>query len=91
MVEDVAVLVGTDVGVDQPELAVLHQTVGIFQVRAPGANRLDLGAAQGDAGLKFFQQKVVVRRGPILTEASRSPLATGSRRPAGFLAGAVWV
>ena len=38
VVEDVAVLVRADVGVDQPEFPVLHQAVGIFQVRPSAAH-----------------------------------------------------
>ena len=60
MIEDVAVLVRTDVSIQQPELPVLDQAVGIFEVSEPGTDRFDLGAGQNDAGLKFFQQEVVM-------------------------------
>jgi hypothetical protein len=33
VVEDVAMLVRADVRVDQPQLAVLHQAISVFQLR----------------------------------------------------------
>jgi len=46
--------------VEQKRLAVLDETVGISQVGLAFANGLDFGAAQGDAGLEFLQQKIVM-------------------------------
>ena len=53
-------LVRADVTVEQPEFAVLHQPIGILEVRLAGPDRFDLGASQRNAGLKFFQQEVVM-------------------------------
>ena len=57
VVEDVAVVIGADVAVEQPEFAIFKQAIGVFEVGLAGADRFDLGAGQGDAGFKFFQQK----------------------------------
>jgi hypothetical protein len=65
VVENVAVFVNSNVGVDEPKLTVFHQAVSVFEVGAPAADRLDLGPAQGDAGLKFLQEKVIMRGRPI--------------------------
>ena len=43
VVMDVAVLVGADVGVEQPEFAVLDQAVGVFEVGEAAADRFGLG------------------------------------------------
>ncbi len=55
-----AVFVWADVAVEKPQFAVLHQPVGILEVRLAGSDGLDLGASQRNAGLKFFQQEVVM-------------------------------
>ena len=38
VVEDVAVIIRADVAVEQPEFAVLEQSVGVFEVRLSGTN-----------------------------------------------------
>src|ERR1017187_7301611 len=76
MVEDVAMFIGANVRVDQPEFAILHQPVGVLEVSSPSAHRFHFGSAQGDAGFELLQQKVVVRRGAV----DRSvPLSAGRR------------
>src|SRR5271169_1527023 len=78
MIEDVSVLVNADVSIDQPEFAIFHQSVGVFEVGAPGTNGLDFSTAQSNAGLKFLQQKVVVGGGTIdrsITQAAGRRIA----------------
>src|SRR5919204_6450317 len=87
MVEDVAMLVGTDVSVKQPELTILDNRVRILQVSPSGANRLYFSPAQYDAGLEFFQQKVVVRSGAVLgciAFSSGDRITSRVLLPAGF-------
>jgi len=60
MIEDVAVLVRPDVAIQQPQLAVFDQSVGVFEVGMPSSNRFDLSPSQRHACLKFFQQEVVM-------------------------------
>src|ERR1039458_3360344 len=76
MVEDVAMFVRPNVRINQPQFAVFHQAIGVFQIGPSSADGLDLGAAQGDAGLELVQQKVVVRRSPV---HRRVALAAGDR------------
>jgi len=82
VIEDVAVVVGSDMGIQQPQLAILDQPVGVFEIGGSRANRLDLGTGQGDAGLKFFQQEIVVGSDPINSGVS---LSGSSRIPARVL------
>ncbi len=75
--------------VQQKGFAVLDEAVGVLEIGLSFANRLDLGAAQGDAGLEFLQQKVVVAGGAVVGGIA---LAGGDRvaRPGLFCgAGAV--
>src|SRR3989442_11248259 len=44
VVEDVAMLVGADVAVEQPEFAVFDEPIGIFKVGASSPDRFDLGS-----------------------------------------------
>jgi len=60
MVVDVAVFVGTDVGIEQPKFAVLDQAVGIFEVGEAAADRFASVPVKNHATLKFFQQEVVM-------------------------------
>jgi hypothetical protein len=80
VIEDVAMLVGADVGVEQPKLAVFHQSVGILEVDLPFAGRLDLGAGEDDAGLEFLQQEVIVGGGAIAGDVAFGGLAGLGRR-----------
>ena len=80
MVEDVAVVVGSDVAVEQPEFAILEQPVGVFEVGLSGADRFDLGPGQGDSGLEFLQQEVVMGGDPVdggIALAGRGRVAAG--------------
>ena len=61
----VAVVIGTDVAVQQPKLAVLDDAVGIFQVRGSAADRFDLSPGQNHSRFKFFEQEVVMTRVPV--------------------------
>ncbi len=74
VIGDISVRVRTDMDVEQKRLAILDEAVGILQVGLALADGLDLGAAQRNAGLKFFQQKVVVAGGAIMRGV---PLAAG--------------
>src|SRR5581483_2109848 len=65
VVVDVAVLVGADVSVQQPELAVFDQAIGVFEVDTAAADRLDLGAGEYDAGLDLLGEGRVVRRSAV--------------------------
>ena len=65
MVVDVAVLVGADVGVEEPEFAVLNQAVGVFQVGEAAADGFGLSSGKNNPALKFFQQEVVMGSDPI--------------------------
>jgi len=60
VVVDVSVLVGADVGVEQKDFVVFDQAVGVLEVGQAGADGFDLGAGEGNSGLKFFQQEVVM-------------------------------
>jgi hypothetical protein len=82
MVEDVAVIVGADVGIEEPEFAVLEEAVGVLEVGVAGTDGLDLGASEDDARLKFFKQEVVMRSDPIDGSVS---FAGGGRVAAGIL------
>src|SRR5262249_37104537 len=65
VIEDVAVLVRTDVGVQEPEFAVFHNAVRVFEIGVPSPDRFDLGSGQNDTSLKFFQQEIVMGSDPI--------------------------
>ena len=54
MIGVVAVLVGADVAIEEPEFAVLDQAVGVLEIGFAGADGLYLGSGENDAGLEFF-------------------------------------
>jgi len=56
----VAHLVLADVDLDQPGLTVLDPNVALAEVGETGAERLDLGAGQLDAGLEELQEVVLM-------------------------------
>ena len=58
----VALLEGRDVGADQPGLALLDPGVGAGDVHLAGADRLDLGAGQRDAGLEGLLDRELMAR-----------------------------
>ena len=49
-----------DVRADQHDLAVLDDDVGFLQLRAPGADRLDLPALERESRLEFLLDEIVV-------------------------------
>src|SRR5271165_3299040 len=65
VVENVAMVVGSDVAVKQPKFAVLQQSVGVFQVGLSGPDRFDFGSGQGNPGLEFLQKEIVVGCDPV--------------------------
>jgi len=65
VIVNVAVLVRADVSIEQPEFAVLDQTIGILKVGESAANRFCLGSGKNNTALKFFQQEVVMGSDPI--------------------------
>src|SRR5437868_4252687 len=80
VVENVAVLVGANVAVQEPKFAVLNQSVGILEVRTSGPDRLHFSTCQHHTSLKFFQQEIVMSSDPINSGISlpgRRRVATG--------------
>src|SRR5580704_14485254 len=65
VVVNVAVLVGSDVGIEEPKFSVFDESVGIFEVGQAAADRFGLSSGKNHATLKFFQQEVVMRSDPI--------------------------
>src|SRR5258708_32283802 len=55
-----------DVRADQEDLAVLHDHVGFFQLRASRADRLDLPALRGDARSAPLLPEILVPRLAVL-------------------------
>jgi hypothetical protein len=54
-----------DMGADQPRLVAFDARVGIGQVDLAGADRLDLGAGQDEAGLERLLDRELIPRPPI--------------------------
>src|SRR3954465_1560482 len=52
--------------VQKEGFAIFDKPVGVLQIRLSFANRLDLGPAQGNTGLEFLEQKVVVAGDPVM-------------------------
>jgi len=61
----VAVVIGADVAVEEPEFAILDQSVGVLEIGGAGADGLYLGSGENDASLEFFEQEIVVTRVPV--------------------------
>src|SRR5579863_1922611 len=76
MVGDVAVRIRSYMYIEKKGFAVLHQPVCVLEVGLPLADRLDLGAAQGNACFVLLDEKVVVAGRPVLR---RIAVATGHR------------
>jgi hypothetical protein len=53
-------LVGADVGIEQPDLAVFDQAVRILEVGVASADRFHLSSGKNQSALKFFQQEIVM-------------------------------
>ncbi len=54
VVEDVAVVVRTNMAVQQPEFSILEQPIRVFEVGASCSYRFDLCPGKGDTGFKFL-------------------------------------
>src|SRR5262245_16196946 len=67
--------VGRDVGVSQPDLAVLDHRVGVADLGLSLAQRLDLAAGQLDPRLELLDQLVLVRGAPVGGDVARRRLA----------------
>src|SRR5450432_4247899 len=52
-------------GIQEERLSVLDEPVGVLEVGLAFADGLDLGAAEGDAGLEAVEEEVVMRGGPV--------------------------
>ena len=57
MIGVIAMVVGADVAVEEPEFAVFDQAVGVLKIGLARADGFDLGSGERDSGLEFFQQK----------------------------------
>src|SRR5690242_20955771 len=55
VVEDVAVIVRSDVAVQQPQLAILEQAISVLEVSPAGADRFHFSSGQGDSGFELLQ------------------------------------
>jgi len=54
-----------DVGVEQEGLAVLEESVGVFEIGFAFADGLDLGTAEGDATLEAVGEEVIEAGGTV--------------------------
>jgi hypothetical protein len=72
VVHGIAVGKRADVGVEQEALSVLEQAVGVLEVGLAFANRLNFGAAEGDAGFVFVEEGVVIAGGAIVGRVAHS-------------------
>ena len=61
-IEDISVLIGTDVHTDDEKLAVLEVAVGVLEIDRACAQTFDLRAEKLDARLVFFVHEIVVIR-----------------------------
>jgi hypothetical protein len=78
VVEAVGLLELGDVGVDQPQFAVVHRGIGVRQAGAALAQRLDLAADQHEAGLEGVEDLVVEARPAVVRDHLAAQFA-GSR------------
>ena len=67
--------VGRDVDRVQPQLAVADGRVAVLELRARGAQRLDLGPLEHDAALEPLEQLVAVRGVAVRRDVTRTQLA----------------
>ena len=65
MIGRVAVVIGADVAVEEPEFAVFDKAVGVLEIGGAGADGLHFGSGENDAGLEFFEQEVVMTSVPV--------------------------
>src|ERR1041385_1479895 len=62
MILEVAVSVFVDVRVVQPDFVVFHARKGVSNLAFAGAQGLDFGSAQDDAGLEGFKDMIIAAR-----------------------------
>jgi len=72
MIHGVAVGERADVGVQEEALAVLEETVGVFEIGLAFADGLDLGSSQGDSGLEAVGEEVVEAGGAIVGSVAKT-------------------
>jgi len=60
MVHRISMREGSNVGIQQKDLTVLQQPVGVFQVGFTFANGFDFGSAEGNTGLVSVEQRIVM-------------------------------
>jgi hypothetical protein len=65
MIGYVPVGVGTNMRIDQEQLFIFYESVGVFEIGLARAHRLYFGALQDDTGLEAIFQKIIVPRGPV--------------------------
>src|SRR5208337_852489 len=65
MIGKVAVVIGADVAVEEPEFAVLDNAVGVLEIGGAATDRLHFGSGENHPGLEFFEQEIVVTRVPV--------------------------
>jgi len=61
----VAMVVGANVAIQEPEFAVFDQAVGVFEINRSSANRFHFRSGENYSGLEFFEQEVVMARVPV--------------------------
>ena len=79
-----------DVGADEPGLAALDARVGVGQVDLAGADRLDLGAGQDDAGLERVVDREVVAGSSVEGDGRSSRMEWLLRTVGGWEYGRAW-
>jgi hypothetical protein len=57
--------VGSDVGIEEKEFAVLYEAIGVLEIGLAGADGLDLGSAKGDAGFIAVEEEKIMPCGAI--------------------------
>jgi hypothetical protein len=77
VVVQVAVAVGGDAAPHQQQLAVARLDVGVLELEPAGADRLDLGPDEHDAGLRALQHLVVEERLPVRRQRALALLGLG--------------
>lgn len=66
VIVDVAEAIVANVGIDQPQLIVLHGGIGVDELYLAGFDRFYLGSGQDDTGLDAFEEEVLVTGSPVV-------------------------